>query len=310
MTPESLQKLITLYGDIETPAYVYETQMINKRITDLKASLGDKFKLFYSVKANPNPFLVSYIYNLVDGVEIASIGELYLALQAHVSPQKIIFVGPGKRTDELTFAIEKRIKAIVVESLDEILQIDQIAQTKNLDVSIMLRVNPNMENRFSKLKMGGCVGPFGISEEKLSNIFFRIKELYRIKLIGIQIYMGTQILDEEQIVSSFINVLNLAIRVQSFFKLEIIDFGGGFGVPYYVHDHGLNMTNFKQKLQKELFKLTGSVPGACQFIVEAGRYIVAECGTFIVRVLYKKQSHNRTYLIVDGGQIFMQQLQV
>ena len=305
MTAEYLRELLLTNDKIDTPVYLYEKQIILDNIGKLRESFGDRFKLYYSIKANPNPCLLSFICEFVDGIEVASIGELYLALKARVAPNRIIFIGPGKCFEELVYAVEKRLKAIVVESSQELVLINQISTEKKIVSSIVLRINPCERNNSGMLKMGGGPSPFGIDEEQVPELLKLIRNMRYVKFIGIQVYLGTQILNVNNIIKNMETVLNLAVKILNSWNLEFIDFGGGFGIPYFEGDKPLDMRLLKKEM-KEYFsiEIMKSIPKTCELFLESGRFIIAESGTFVTKILYKKKSYNKTYLIVDGGSNF------
>jgi len=302
LTKKDLCGLIEQLGYINTPAYFYHTHEIDSQIKSLRRLLTDRFRLYYSVKANPNPALVSYIYQAADGVEVASEGELYLALQAKVKPCNILFIGPGKKKEEIRFAIERRIKAIVAESWEELLLIQSVSKQVDVYTSVALRINPAAKNIPGRLKMGGGASPFGIDEELIPEIIAGIQALDHIRLIGLQVYLGTQVLDEAQLVGNFAMIGKLAMGVNAMHTLEFIDFGGGFGIPYYKNDRDLDLHRASRDMHTLLAGWKSQkVLEHCEWIAESGRFIVAESGILLTRVLYKKKSRGSIYVVLDGG---------
>ncbi|QUI23838.1 diaminopimelate decarboxylase [Vallitalea pronyensis] len=297
---EILLSLTKKYG---TPLYAYDLSIIRRQITTLKEILPVGFLLFYSIKANPNLGITTFVKDYVTGAEIASEGELYTAIYSGISPQQIIFVGPGKTQQELEYAIKNNILCIVVESISELKIINSISKTIGKKTSIALRINPKKELDGARIKMGGISKQFGIDEEKLDEVFKIMMTLENIEFEGIHVYVGTQILDTDNIIQNFRNILELAKSIQSIYnvKLKVVDFGGGFGIPYFSKEMPLNIISLRDGLQQVYDKYKKEFSSSTRFIVESGRFIMAESGCYLTKVLYKKESRGKTYLVTNGG---------
>lgn len=294
-------KLIDVYG---TPLYVYDFARIRTQIDFLKSALPPKIIVFYSLKANPSIGLLSFIKNYVSGVEASSEGELYLARQAGVPAEKIIFVGPGKTEEELKYAIESNILSIVVESFSELDKINYISKQMNKKARVAVRINPKFEIANARIKMGGSAKQFGIDEERLGEFVEEAGKCNNVILEGLHVYMGTQVLDAGVLVENFKNIFNLAKTMQNDcgVKVKLIDFGGGFGIPYFPGEKELDLKLLKEGLY-ELFHENSTIFDYenMDLLVESGRFLVAESGVFLTRVLYKKHSRGKTFIITDGG---------
>lgn len=296
-----LHEMSLKYG---TPLYVYDSSKIISQIKKLREILPDFMKILYSIKANPSLGIVSYIERYIDGVEVSSEGELFIALSAGLSPDKIIFVGPGKTESELEYAVKENIYCIVTESMEEINYINKISSLNNKVTNIAIRINPIKEIKSSRIKMGGNSKQFGFDEEKITPVLEKIKICKNIKLVGMHVYGGTQNLDEDMLINYFSNVLETARNIKLSLNscLDFIDFGGGFGIPYFNGEKELNT----EKLKKEFRRVFDDNSKYFNFnnmklYIESGRYLLAESGYFLTKVLYKKMSRGKTYLIVDGG---------
>lgn len=307
MKYETMDMLLSICREIGTPIYAYDMSNIRDQIDLLKCSLPEKIKIFYSVKANPNLGIVSFIRSYIDGFEVSSEGELFIALKAGVSPERIIFSGPGKTIVEIEYAIEESIGCIVAESERELKIINDIASHKGKSVNVALRINPIFESIGARIKMGGASKQFGIDEELVQSILNKLNEYNHIDVVGIQVYMGTQILDENRIVENSRKILEVAKKIADLnkFAMKFIDFGGGFGIPYFKGEKYLDMHILSKGFQ-QLFDEYKSffISNHTKIAVESGRYIMAESGYFMTRVLYKKKSRGKTFLIVDGGSNF------
>lgn len=303
MTEDVQKKAVQEYG---SPLYLYDMGQFRSNIERLRENLFPESGLFFSMKANPLSEFCSIAYHEGCGVEIASGGELKLALASGVDPGNIVFSGPGKTEGELLKAIEAQIYVIHVESLREIRIINQLAEEKNRNVPIALRINPNRITSTGKVQMGGTASQFGIEETELvDSLFEEINSLKNINLSGVHIYMGTSILNAEEICRNTEYSIRLGIELSSkyAFKLKYLNVGGGFGIPYFHGEKALDLTALrngmaiiKEKYQEQLRET--------KLFFESGRYLLADCGLFLVRVLYRKESRGNTYLVCDGGANF------
>ncbi len=303
MNSATIHHLVNKY---KTPLYIYSLETIKEKIRVLRETLPKQVELFYSVKANPNEELLQTINLSVAGMEIASGGELKKVINAEVNADNVIFVGPGKTYDELEMAISRNLYCIVIESVQEAKIVDKIALKHDKIVRIAIRVNPIRGNKSARIKMSGVAKPFGIDEEKLLPDLQNILELTNIALLGVYTYNGTQALEAESISSSMENTFLIAKSVQDYIRrpIEFIGFGGGYGIPYFQTETKLNMDELKVRLNEVFSKYEHLFSKTIRYVSESGRYIVAECGSYVVKVLYKKESRGTNYAIVDGGSNF------
>ncbi len=288
----------------ETPLYLYDLTVIRDRIKMLKKCFPEYINLYYSMKANPNISLLSYIKNFVSGIEICSEGELFASLHCSINPQNIIFVGPGKTFKELEYAIEQDVFCIVAESVRELEQIQRIASAKKKKTPVAIRINPKDELIGARIKMGGASKQFGIDEENVNTILANLNQYPNIYFKGIHVYMGTQITDAKVLIQGFRNIFDIAKRIQNEYgvKLNFIDFGGGFGIPYFPSDKELDLNVLNEGIHCVFEERKNDFDySQMSLIIESGRFLVAECGYFLTRVLYKKCSRGKTFLVVDGG---------
>ncbi len=297
-------RLLYLVEKYDTPLYAYNFEKVKKQISTLKQILPTEIDVFYSMKANPNFKLISEIKNNVNGIEVASDGELYCALKAGVCSEQIIFVGPGKTQEELAYAIDSNILSIIVESQRELEIINEISKKQGKVTNVAVRVNPAKESHGARIKMGGVSKQFGIDEECVGEIFSKTKKYTNTCINGIHVYMGTQILDANLLADNFSNILDIAKEIEKEYsvKLSFIDFGGGLGIPYFNGEQPLDLEILRKKLV-EIINVNSQHFDFTQIkmILESGRFIIAESGYFLTKILYKKKSRNKTYLITDGG---------
>ena len=303
MTEDIQKKAIQEYG---SPLYLYDLDQFRSNIDRLREHLFPESGLFFSMKANPLSAFSSIACEKSCGVEIASGGELELALNSGVVSENIVFTGPGKTESELQQAIDAQIYMIHVESFQEIQIINQLAEKKGRNVPIALRINPNGIKSSGKVQMSGTASQFGIEETDLDDsLFEEISSLKNVNLTGVHIYMGTSILNAEEICQNTEYSIRLGIELSQkyAFKLRYLNAGGGFGIPYFPGEKALDlsvmsngMAILKEKYQKQLWET--------KLFFESGRFLLAECGLFMVRVLYRKESRGNTFLVCDGGANF------
>ncbi len=284
----------------QTPLYVYDRNIISKRIESLRNSLPKEIEFHYAMKANPMPELVNFIATLVDGLDVASQGELKIALNSGMTASEISFAGPGKREEELAFAIESEIE-INVESEKELERISQIASTKGMRPKIALRVNPDFELKLSGMKMGGRPTQFGIDAERIPGVLDHIKDS-NVEFQGFHIFSGSQNLRAKSIIEAQQKTISLAINLSqnSPSPIKMLNIGGGFGIPYFKGDDALDLIPIGDNLELLIQKAKREIPEA-KIIIELGRYIVGEAGIYVCKIIDKKLSRGQVFLITDGG---------
>lgn len=285
--------------DEATPLYVYDFAIIAARLKALRKAMPKSLDLHYAIKANPLPKLLAAIAPLVDGLDIASVGELDRALDV-MAPDKVSFAGPGKRDFELEAAIHSGL-TINVESFAEAQRALLIAKEIGKRARLAVRVNPDFELRGSGMKMGGRASPFGVEVEWVPEL---------VQLIvsggadwrGFHIFAGSQSLDTQAIIETQAATLDLAARLASEARVipPLVNLGGGFGIPYFPGDTPVDITAIGKALGKRLKKLPESLTDT-KFAIELGRWIVGESGVYLARVVDRKISGGETFLIVDGG---------
>jgi diaminopimelate decarboxylase len=254
------------------------------------------------MKANPNVSLVSFLSRLTTGVDVSSLREMYVAEQAGFTPDRMLFVGPSKSERELREAIGKKIFLLVVESEQELLQADKIAGELGVTANVALRINPAFDAAGSKLKMGGGARQFGVDEEGVEPILRNAATLRHARVTGIHVYLGTRILDYDVAWKNTRYVLELAQRLRETvgIQLSLVDFGGGLGVPYFNGEHDFDIEKFGEEFRKFFDAYLASMPPT-RFIMELGRYLVAESGIYVTRARYVKKSRGQKFVLVSGG---------
>ena len=283
-----------------TPLFVYARDRLTARMEALRAAMPHQLKIHYAMKANPFPPLLAFMADLVDGLDVASGGELAIAREAGFVPREISFAGPGKTDGELTAAIRQGV-TLNVESAGEARRALAIGQALGTRPRMAIRVNPDFELRGSGMKMGGGAKPFGVDEAQVPALA-RLILAEGAEWRGLHIYTGSQALDADALIETQGNVLALADRLAGEIGegMPHLNMGGGFGIPYFDKDHPLDITAVGAALAERFSALPESLK-ATEFAIELGRYLVGEAGVYLTRVIDRKESHGVTFLVTDGG---------
>ena len=284
----------------QTPFYAYDRQLITQRMSELRQQMPEDLKIHYAIKANPMPELVQHMATLVDGFDLASAKEMQIALNTPISTNNISLAGPGKGYEELKQAIAAEI-TIHVESANELETISQIEQEISIQAHIAVRVNPAFELKASGMKMGGGSKPFGVDEEQLPIILKRIKEL-NLDFLGFHIFSGSQNLKAESIIEAQQKSFDLVDKLSEYCPnpIQKVNIGGGYGIPYFPGEKPLDTQLVGDALEKSMSIFKRKHPQA-EVIIELGRYLVGEAGIYVSKIIDKKISRGKTYVVVNGG---------
>jgi len=295
----SVTDILTKYP---TPIYVYDLEIIEKQHQLLINSLPDRINILYSVKANPNVNVCSHLKRLGTGAEIASSGELYIALQAGFSPDQIVFDGPGKTENDLEYAIKTGIKVINAESIGELKKIDRIAGSLSKKVDVCLRINPIISGNNAKMRTAGGAQKFGTDQETADKTIKSAMKLKNICFCGIHIYIGSQVFDHKLLADTLSKTIDYALQASQKlgFELKQINLGGGLGVPYNDSEEPFDILRFGKLLKDIIDARKTLLQNICIFM-EIGRYLTSESGIYLTRIIDIKESGGETFVIVDGG---------
>ncbi|MAD74815.1 MAG: pyridoxal-dependent decarboxylase, exosortase A system-associated [Rheinheimera sp.] len=280
--------------------YVYDRSIINQQVASFRRHIPSRIKLHYAVKANPYWPVVEHLKPLVDGFDVASQKEMLLAIQSGMPVADISFAGPGKGDAELLSAIIAGV-TLNVESLGELKRICALGAQTNKTPQVALRVNPAFELKASGMKMAGGAKPFGIDEEQVLELLADIADM-PVKLRGFHIFCGSQNLKAEALIEAHQHTFALAAKLVAAcpYRPEMINLGGGFGIPYFAGERRLNLAPVGESLQDLLQQYDNELAGI-ELVIELGRYLVAEAGLYACQVVDKKHSRGTTYLVCNGG---------
>lgn len=283
-----------------TPFFAYSRSLIKRRIAHLRTSMPDRIKVNYAIKANSYTPLLEFVSGLVDGLDIASGGELEMLQQLGIEGQRVSFAGPGKRDTELEAAIAAGV-TLNLESENEAARALAIADRIGKTPRLAVRVNPDFELKGSGMKMGGGAKPFGVDAARVPDLIRTIVDA-GCEWRGLHIFTGSQALSAEAIIEAQGNILALADRLarEADIALPKLNMGGGFGIPYFHGDEPLDLEAVGGALSKHLENMPELLSEADLF-VELGRYLVGESGVYVTRIIDRKESHGETYLVTDGG---------
>ena len=283
-----------------TPFYAYDRGLIAARIASLRESLGSGIELHYAIKANPMPALVDFIAPRVDGLDVASAGELRIALDAGANPEYVSFAGPGKREEEVRQAVAAGI-LLNIESEREIPLASKAARTLNLPARVAIRVNPDFELRASGMKMSGGPKQFGVDAERVPELLRAIGN-EGLAFEGFHIFSGSQNLSCEAICEAQCKAVELALRLASSAPspVRLVNIGGGLGIPYFPGERSLDVAPIGANLHILATRLAVELR-APRLVIELGRYLVGEAGIYVCRVLDRKLSRGQVFLVTDGG---------
>ena len=284
----------------QTPFFAYARSLLRGRVGALRQALPASVKLHYAMKANPMPALVGFMAGLVDGIDVASAGELKVALDAGADPQEISFAGPGKREAELRQAVAAGV-LVNVESMREVQLLAPIAAGLGLPARVAVRVNPDFELKGSGMKMGGGPKQFGIDVEQVPDVLAAIAQA-GLGFEGFHLFAGSQNLRAEAICEAQLKSYELALRLAAAAPAPVrfLNLGGGFGIPYFPGEQHLDLRPVADNLAQLAARAASELPQAA-LVIELGRYLVGEAGIYVTRIVDRKVSRGQVFLVTDGG---------
>lgn len=295
---ERIDALIERAGD--TPLFVYDAALLRARVGRLRAAMPATLAIHYAVKANPYQPLVTLMAGLVDGLDVASAGEMAHALDSGIGAGAISFAGPGKRDRELEAAILAGV-TLNLESVGEADRALAIAMRLGVVPRLAVRVNPDFDLRGSGMRMGGGAKPFGIDAAAVPALIRRLIDTGA-DWQGLHIFAGSQALDPEAIAETQAATVALAADIaEAVGKAPpLVNLGGGFGIPYFPGDVPLDVERVGAALGQALASRAAVLADA-RFAIELGRWLVGEAGVYLTRIVDRKISHGQVFLVTDGG---------
>jgi diaminopimelate decarboxylase len=291
-------------AQVGTPFYAYNGDAIVKKVRAVRAAVGPETDVYFSIKANPSLGVCQLMAREGVGAELASIGELHVAEKAGFPANRAIFAGPGKTNDELERAVRWGIESVNVESAGEMERLSAIAARIGKPARACLRINPKEQVKGAQMRMGGGPTQFGIDEEDLGAVIERFRGQPYLSIVGIHVYVGSQLFDIDALIANCQHILDISEGVAARLgkPLESIDLGGGFAVPYFDNSPDFDLPAFSKAYRAVVERCQKTpVLAKAKLIIELGRYLVAEAGLYVARVIDVKFSRGTTYVVADGG---------
>lgn len=279
-----------------TPCYLYSKQALISNWQEFDIAFNNIHHLIcYSVKANSNLAVLQVLAQQGSGFDIVSLGELERVLAAHGEPEKVIFSGVGKKSEEISRCIEAGIYCFDVESIEELQRLQDIAHNKGKNVNVALRINPNVDARtHAHIATGLKENKFGIASEEVSQVAEMLKEMASLQLIGLACHIGSQLLELQPFLKALDELLThyKELKAQGF-NLRHLNIGGGLGIKYH-NENPPTVREYALALEKKL------KPYDLKLIIEPGRAIVGNAGVLLTKIEYLKHSH-KNFAVVDAG---------
>ena len=284
-----------------TPFFAYDRQLMTDRVAYLRSILPADIHLHYAIKANPMPAVVQHMAGLVDGCDVASAMEMKVVLDTPTPAERVSFAGPGKTSGELAQAIAAGV-TIEMESTNEAQRVVAIGNRLGLRPRVALRVNPDFQVKGSGMRMGGGSQQFGVDAEEVPSV---LKGLVAADLDfqGFHIFAGSQNLHADILCEAQNKTVELMLELaeRSPLPVNYLNLGGGFGIPYFDKDHPLDLAPVGENLARLIDTVIRPRLPHSRVVMEFGRYLVGEAGIYATRIVDRKVSRGRTYLVVDGG---------
>lgn len=293
-----------------TPLYVYSKRSIIDHCRHIERAFGGCDHLTcYALKANNNRALLKLIANEGFGADVGSVGELYLALSAGFPPERITFSGVGKRDDEIDYALRHDILAFNAESTEEIEVLSKIAGSLGKTARVLLRVNLNIDaGGHAYVSTSLKQTKFGIAHDRAVEVLKWAQGLPCIEVRGVHSHIGSQIIKADTFNAAARSLTVLVKQLRSAgIPVHDLDFGGGFGVQYrgylahpdlpFEQPEEINLS--ASTLIQEVVPLLKNLE--CRISIQPGRSIVAHAGALLTKVLYRKVSEEKTFIVVDAG---------
>jgi diaminopimelate decarboxylase len=281
-----------------TPCYVYSSTAILERFRAYDTAFnGAPHKICYAVKANGSLAILQMLSQAGAGFDIVSGGELFRALKAGADPRGIIFSGVGKTAGELDYALGYDLHSFNCESEPELMLLDSLASRRGVRPRVAVRVNPDVDAATHPyISTGLREHKFGIDISHAEAVYDRARELKNLRLEGVSCHIGSQILGIEAMLEAFDKMVELVERLRSRgVPIRMLDLGGGLGVRYRTTDPAPSITEFIEAMCR---KVAGR---DLEIAIEPGRSVVAEAGVLLTRVLYRKSTPAKEFVIVDAG---------
>jgi len=284
---------------VGTPCHVYSASAIRERIDALKAALrGLNALVCYAAKANSNVAILQLMAEAGLGADIVSGGELWRCLYAGIPAERIVFSGVGKTAVEIADALDAGVARFNVESADELQLLQRIAAERNVVASASARINPDVDAlTHAKISTGKSENKFGVSIDEARGWFAGSAALTHVRLDGLHVHIGSQMLNLDPIRAALQRMADFWHELAGAgHAIRSLDVGGGLGVRYRAgHDHPVSINDYADAIREALAGFDGRI------LLEPGRWLVAEAGMLLTRVIRVKHGQQRKFLILDAA---------
>jgi diaminopimelate decarboxylase len=284
-----------------TPFFAYDRGLLTSRVRQVRSVMPPGIELGYAIKANPMPAVVQHLSGLLDAFDVASAGEMRTALDTPMPADRISFAGPGKTVAELTQAVAAGVM-IEIESETEAGRIVAVGEQLGIRPRVAVRVNPDFAIKGSGMRMGGGPQQFGVDSERVPAL---LKELGQVDVdfLGLHIFAGSQNLRADILCEAQRKTAELAVHLAAAAPTPVryLNLGGGFGIPYFERDEPLDIRPIGDNLAGLLAGTIHPNLPDVRVHIELGRYLVGECGVYVTRIVDRKESRGKVFLVVDGG---------
>lgn len=284
-----------------TPYFAYDRRLITERVAGVRAAMPEGLSIGYAVKANPMPAVVQHLAGLVDALDVASSGEMRVALDTGVAAERVSFAGPGKTDDELSMAVAAGV-TVELESVGEAERLVAAGERLGVLPRAAVRVNPDFAVKGSGMRMGGGPQQFGVDSEQVPQLLKLLGD-QQVEVTGFHVFAGSQNLSTDILLEAQRRTVDLVLELAESAPgpVTYVNLGGGFGIPYFEKDQPLDLRPLGENLHRLLEDhLRPRLPEA-KTGIELGRYLVGEAGVYVTRVVDRKVSRDRQYAVVDGG---------
>lgn len=285
-----------------TPFYAYSGSQIKIAFEKLKFCLPPEFEIYYSAKANPHPKVGEALKIFGAGIDVTSLNELQMALKVGFDSQKISFVGPGKSLSEIEAAVKHNV-TLVVESLDELNIYLEKSEQNLKQPKFLLRINPPEHLGLRGQRIFENPSQFGFDDSSLKETLELIQTNNLKGLLGFHFHLSSGHLNAEVVLKNFESFLDLSLKLKKKYSLDlkVINFGGGIGFPDYPGQNAIDLDTLQKGLKELVNSENFELLNHPKLIIESGRFLLRECGYYLTRVIAKKNSYGKVYVIVDGG---------
>ena len=296
----NLRDIAARYG---TPTYVYDLAAVRRAVTDLRRALPRPSALYYSVKANPHPHVVAQLARLGCRAEVSSTGEIDVAIRSGFPPSEIMLTGPGKTQDTIRHALDRDVVRFSVESPTELARLGELTAASGARVDCLLRINADEPVPGMALTMTGTASQFGVDAGWVDSEPGLFRGGGSVRVRGLHLYMGTNLDDEDTLMSQFEVAVRLAAGLGHRLGVPVeVDLGGGFGAPFARTGERPRFAGLATRLTELLDRrLPGWRHRRPLVAFESGRYLVADSGVLLSRVVDVKPSKDQVFVVLDTG---------